>query len=139
VSLLPPPLADPAVTRCDCGHMATPDGLATGYAVDTETGKTVCYTCAAQRDIDYSATMQAGDPPLFAYIKGDLPEPQQRALVQITTWPGVVIGAGHVYRGARSDNQMRVVARINGRTFWGRTPTRNGNYTRLRPYRKEPR
>jgi hypothetical protein len=36
-------------TLCDCGHIATSDGLGTGYAVDRE-GKTLCYECCGKQD-----------------------------------------------------------------------------------------
>lgn len=128
-----------AVVTCDCGHRATPDQFTPGYAVDAW-GKSLCYPCAADRDKQKAAAMTPADEPLFCYIRSDrLPGPHSIMQVEIITWAGVLIGTGTVSRGDRSDDQMRVTATIEGRRFWGRTPTHNGTYTRLRPYRDQQR
>ena len=124
------------VTVCDCGHAATPDRFTPGYAVDAD-GRTVCYSCAAAWDLGRLAALKPGDPPVLVYIKGTTPRPHSRAAIRLVTWAGVQLGAGHVYRGDKEDTQMRVTARIDGRFFWGRTPTFSGNYTQLRPYRNQ--
>ena len=123
----------------DCGHPSTPDRFTSGYAV-TPDRRTLCYECAADRDKDRARTMTPADEPLFAYIRAErMPAPYSNGNVLITTWAGVVLGRALLVRGARSDNQMRVIATIEGRQFWGRTPTHNGTYTRLRPYRDQDR
>lgn len=126
------------VIRCDCGHDSTPDGFASGYAVRDD-GTTLCYQCAADEDLARLTQLQPGDDPVFAYIRGPLPEPHSRVAVEIVTWPGIVLGKGTVGRAGKYDTQMRVECTIGGRRFWGRTPTHNGNYTRLRPYADQKR
>jgi hypothetical protein len=129
-------MATPSIT-CDCGHPSTPDAFTPGYAVDAW-GKSHCYQCAADIDKAKAQAMTPGDEPLFTYLKAErIPAPRSSVTATVTTWAGVELGTAVLYRGDRSDNQMRVVAVIGDRRFWGRTPTHNGNYTRLRPYRKQ--
>lgn len=60
----------------DCGHAATPDGLASGKATDPRTGHTMCYPCANQHEA--GAMSQA--ERYTAYLSGDGK--------RITTWTG---------------------------------------------------
>lgn len=122
--------------RCDCGHDSTPDGFATGFATVPD-GSTLCYRCAADRDLEQAQALQPGDPPLFSYIQGPQPAPHTAAEISIVTWPGIPLGVGTVYRGDAAHRTMHVIATVAGRRFWGKTPTNNGNYVRLHPYRSQ--
>lgn len=94
---------------------------------------------AAQRDREYARTMAPTMAPLFCYISNDGPmmPPHSTRHVNIVTVHGIKLGTGILRRGKKSDNTMRLTATIDGRRFWGRTPTHSGTYTRLRPYRKQ--
>jgi len=129
----------PAVTVCDCGHAPSPDKFSSGYAVNSDTGKTLCYQCAAEVDREYAKTMAPTDPALFAYIRGVMPAAHSSVEVTIVTWPGVQLGTGRIYRGDRYNKQLHVVATIDGRRFHGRSPAESGTYVRLRPYRDQKR
>jgi len=63
---------------CDCGHVAIPEGMATGYGTDSATGQTACFACCA---VNERARMIAtGRATLYLAGTG-----LQR---EVTDWPG---------------------------------------------------
>jgi hypothetical protein len=60
----------------DCGHVAVPDGIGTGYATDPDTNTTLCYSCADKRERAAMANATA----FICYVSTDA-----RTL---TTWSG---------------------------------------------------
>lgn len=129
----------PVPLDLDCGHPATivGHGIGTGYAVESDTGRKVCYHCAADVDREYAATMTPSSPALFAYLNnGQRIDSTER--FDVVTWAGVKLG--HAYAGPSQrdgfGNKVRYLdAFIDGRKFHGRTYPDSGNYTRLRPFK----
>jgi hypothetical protein len=68
-----------------CGHPATPQGVAAGYAV-TPDGDKICYACADTRERE---AMHAAEPgaKVFAYL-AIVTEHPTRNTRRITTWTG---------------------------------------------------
>lgn len=127
----------PKPELCDCGHAPTPDSLSTGYATD-RTGRHICYACAADADRAYAATMTRDDTPLMAFVT-PWPGPagtHSERRVSIITWPGVKLGHGFKARTLPGNARAFVEAWIDGRHMWGWTPTENGSYVALRPYKE---
>lgn len=77
---------DATSATLDCGHVATPNGVGTGYAVDRE-GRTLCYPCADAQQVAEVAEAQPG-ARFVAYVSTDG--------ATVTTWPG-----GTLMRGVR--------------------------------------
>lgn len=60
----------------DCGHTVTVSGMGSGYAIERDTGRTRCYSCADESE---RATM-ADSASHVAYVAGDGKS--------VTTWSG---------------------------------------------------
>lgn len=131
--------------KLDCGHMSTPDGFAAGYATDPVTDKRMCYECAATVDRQHVARMTRTSDVLFAYIVNRQPQLHRDGvqLVNITTWPGVVLGSGTMNGKAHRDGfgnpRQYVLVKVTDDSgfkleMWGWHYPESGNYIRLRPF-----
>ena len=133
------------VTVCDCGHPPTQTaGIGTGYARDSH-GKSMCYDCAAEAERREFRLAKFGDPPMFAYVhdytlKNPGVSPLDSRKVEITSWPGSVLGRGYITartHGGFGAPMHTVVATIEGRTWHGRYYPQAGDYVRLRLYKNQ--
>lgn len=109
----------------DCGHAPTPgNGLSTGRAYDAD-GKTCCYNCASQPDID---AIERGEE-VFAYTSSDGKK--------ITTWPGNELmkitynGTARTGFYSSTIHYIRAVA-PNGREYYGKNGG-NGMWIKMKP------
>ena len=120
----------------DCGHRAEPThlGFDTGYATEADTGRKVCYSCAADVDRAYAASMTKDSAPLCAYVQD-----QGGSRIDVVTWPGIKLGWGFK-TGPQYDsfgNRVQYVrVTIDGRGFYGRHYPDAGDYIRLRPLKR---
>ena len=96
----------------DCGHAesAHDEKFTNGYATERDTGRKVCYDCAA--DADRRLLTETGR--VFAYVSSDGE--------RLTTWSGIVLG--RITRAASSRNNfgarvVRVWGCINGHNVYG--------------------
>lgn len=129
------------MSNLDCRHPATivGHGISTGYAVESGTGRKICYECAANIDREYAANMVPSGPALFAYLSnGQRIGSTDR--FDVVTWAGVKLGyayAGPANRDGFNNKVRYLDAYINGRKFHGRTYPDSGNYARLRPFKNQ--
>ena len=96
----------------NCGHAesAHDASFTTGYATERDTGRKVCYGCAAAADVGQIVNTGRG----MAYLSSDGHT--------LTTWPGLVIGTVSRTSVARSrfgGSITRVWASIGGTPVYG--------------------
>lgn len=112
-------------TLCDCGHAPSAHGTCdTGYGYDTN-GRTYCYDCCAERDIEYMRTHDK----IGAYLSGD-----GRT---VSNWPGrplarVTREAVRMMRGFGGSHERTFVRAVaaDGTRWYGSGPGRS-MYLRL--------
>ncbi len=122
------------VTQLDCGHPATPRGIAAGYATDPVTDRTACYACTA----DIIRAQFRALETVTIYVQpwpGEREYHDARNRVQFTTWDGTVLGWGFGSIVGRWDTRRHYSGTIEGVRVHGWGPTQSGNYVTLRPYK----
>lgn len=112
--------------KLDCGHLPTEHDskLTNGIARDSD-GKTMCYACAAQVDID---AIERGET-VYAYVSSDGK--------RITTWPGIELMRVTYNGTARTGFHGSMIHYINavapnGKTYYGKNGG-NGMCIKLKP------
>ena len=122
----------------DCGHPATPRGIAAGYAT-TADGRAICYGCA---DSEQAAAIETADA-ITLYDSG--PTPRTAPMLAdwngtVTTWTGGVLArviARSTYRNGLTGTRMTAltVRTAGGRILHGRYGSDHGQAVTLRPSR----
>lgn len=117
--------------KLDCGHFPTEtDSKFTNGIARDENGKSYCYPCASQPDID---AVERGEA-VFAYVSSDGKK--------ITTWPGIDLmkvtynGTAPTGFYGASISYIRAVA-PNGREYYGKNGG-NGMWIRMKPRKVKP-
>lgn len=126
----------------DCGHYSAPSGCAAGYATTPDTGRTICYRCAAEieraeiRDAEPGAKAfgyYAGPATMRDPRYGDSTSPFSAC---VTTWSGerllTVRRAWTTREGFGRGAQRIECVDSQGRIWQGRGPIDSGTYVRLR-------
>lgn len=115
-------------TMLDCGHLSTPTGYVTGYAI-TPDARRICYTCADARELAALATADHYVAYLSNVSQGD------DTHYRLTTWSGGTLArvtslnrghhniGGFLYRFRAVD--------VHGGHWYGTSPG-PGMYARMR-------
>ena len=92
-------------TICDCGHVAKPDGISTGYGVERDTGKKICNECCGILDKEYLLA----NGKLSGYFSKN-----KDGKWEFSNWPGTFRIPAHYAKKSNHNFAGR-----NGRTdFW---------------------
>lgn len=133
------------VIVCDCGHPPTQTtGIGTGYARRVEDDKTLCYDCAAEEQRQEFRDAKFGDA-LVAYVndytlRENGVNPNDSRKIEITTWPGGVLGRGYLTPASHQPVGGRMhgaVVTIEGRTWHGRYYPHAQDCITLRLYKNQ--
>ena len=102
-----------------CGNEFKPNGVSTGYGVERQTGKKICYACIGVNDLNALKTSKIGDKFTHYLSKG-----------KVINWPSTMeivpywfrfrVG-NHNFAGKRTD----VWFKVDGLNFWGVNYGRN--------------
>lgn len=126
--------------RLDCGHPATPRGIAAGYAT-TADGRTACYGCADSAQAAAIETAAA----ITLYDSGPTPRTAPMGadwLGAVTTWTGGVLArviGRSTYRNGLTGTRMTAltVRTAGGRILHGRYGSDWSQAVTLRPSRAQ--
>ena len=94
-----------------CGNEFKPDGIGTGYGVDPQTKKKICYTCCGINDLNKLKNSKIGDRFCYYLSKG-----------KVINWPNTMIIEPYYFRVGRHNIAGRrtdVWFNVDGNKFWG--------------------